>query len=97
MAFDTSPTRASTAHTSKGALTAKAESKTLVAAYTDRIRLFVANPGEKDVWLALGETAKAKEGIFLAAKTGKEVIEGYSGIVAAITTEGESLVTFAEL
>ncbi len=98
MAFDTSPTRASTAHKPMGAFEAEDTSKELLGEYGERLRLFVYNTGEKDVWLALGgEKAEVKKGIPLPAKTGKEVIEGFGGAIHCITTEGKSLLTYSEL
>jgi len=86
-----------TALTPKGAVTAKAESQVLAKANGKRAALYVTNCGAKDVFLAFGDTAKAKEGVKLEAETGATVIEGYAGAVSVITEEGESLVTYAEV
>ena len=86
-----------TAKKSKGAVTAKAESATLVAANDDRVALYVSNPSAKEVWLALGATATKSEGIWLKKEAGSVVIEGYGGIVSVVTTEGEGTVTYSEL
>jgi hypothetical protein len=89
--------RRESAKTPKGKITAKAESQVLAKVYADRFALYVCNPSTKSVWLALGETAAKEEGIFLAKETGTTVIEGYTGVVSVVTTEGEGVVTFSEI
>lgn len=89
--------RVEQAHASKGKVTAKATSGTLVAAWPNRVALYVYNPSSKEVWLALGATAAKEEGIWLKKEGGSAVIEGYTGIVTLVTTEGEGTVTFAEV
>lgn len=81
----------------KGKLTAKTESKELAKANQDRLELIVTNEGAKDIWLSLGSTAVAKEGIYLATKTGTWNTTSYSGAVFAITAEGESNVCYSEI
>lgn len=90
-------TKSTTAKNSGGKLTAKATSQTLAAANPGRYELYVCNPSTKEVWLALGETATKEQGIWLRKESGSVVISGYTGIVSAVTSEGEGLVTFAEI
>lgn len=97
MAYGIAPTSSQVAKQPKGKVTAKTESKTLIAANKRRLIAFVTNSGGKDVWLALGPTAVAEEGIKLVATTGAAVIEAYSGEIACVTKEGESVVSFAEV
>lgn len=85
------------AHTPKGKVTAKAESKTLLKAWEGRAALWVFNPSAKEVWLALGPTAAKEEGIWLKKESGAVYIEGYRGEVSCVTTEGEGTVTYSEL
>lgn len=82
----------------KGKLTAKStESQALVLANEARIGLYVFNPSAKEVWLALGTTAVAEEGIWLKKESGQVFIQGYKGQVSVITTAEEGSVTFAEI
>lgn len=85
------------AKTPKGKITAKTESQVIAEFNEPRVALFVCNNGAKNVWLALGSTAAAEEGILLIEKTGTAVIDNYSGPVSCATKEGESLLTFAEI
>ena len=89
------------AKTPKGKVKVKsAESTALIAAYPDRQAFYVSNPGAKDVWLALGPTAVKEEGILVKKELGGAqpiVIQGYTGEVAAIATESEIEVAFAEV
>lgn len=97
MAFSAiQPGTTDTARASKGKLTAKATTQTLVEAHADRVALYVCNPSAKEVWLALGATAVAKEGIWLKKESGSVVIEGYTGVVSCITTEGEGEISYSE-
>jgi hypothetical protein len=82
---------------SKGNVTAKTESKTLVAANENRVALYVTNVGANGVFLALGGTAVAEEGIYLAKEGGSFTIDNYSGQVTVITKSGESVVSYAEV
>ncbi|HZN10475.1 MAG TPA: hypothetical protein VFC61_02290 [Blastocatellia bacterium] len=87
------------AKTPKGKVTANTGSKTLIADNRDRIRAFVSNNGANDVWLALGTTAVAEEGILLKKEGGGNQpfqLEGYTGIITVITKTGESVVSFSE-
>ena len=86
-----------TAHSPKGKFTAKASSQVLSKGWGGRSALFVCNPSSKEVWLALGETAAKEEGIWLSKEGGSTVIEGYTGPVSCITTEGEGSITYAEV
>ena len=97
MAFSQPSGSSDTARVPKGKLTIKTESKELAKASGDRLKLIVTNEGEKGVWLALGGTAAAKEGIPLAAKGVPFVLEGYSGAVSVIAEEGESNVCYVEI
>jgi hypothetical protein len=85
------------AKTPKGKITAKAESQVIAEFNEPRVALIITNTGAKDVWIALGSTATAEEGIKLTEKTGTLVIDNYSGPVSVVTKESESLVTFAEI
>lgn len=97
MAFSQPSGSSDTARTPKGKLLIKTESKELAKANGDRLKLIVTNEGEKGVWLALGGTAVAKEGIPLAAKGVPFALEGYSGAVSVIAEEGESNVCYVEI
>lgn len=95
MAFAQQSGSSNEARIPKGKLTAKTESKELVKANGDRISLTITNEGTKTVWFAKGPTAVAKEGPFLLTNGAWEFSD-YSGIVSAITAEGESNVCFCE-
>lgn len=83
---------------SKGKVTAKATSGTLVAANPSRRALYVSNQSAKEVWLALGETATKEEGIWVKKETSLAYpITQYTGIVSLVTTEGEGTVAYAEV
>jgi hypothetical protein len=81
----------------KGKATAKATSAALVEANPARVSLYVCNPSDKEVWLALGSEAKKEEGIWLKREGGTAYIPDYSGVVACVTTEGEGTITYAEV
>lgn len=82
----------------RGKVTAKATSGTLVEENGNRKALYVSNPSSKEVWLSLGSEAKKEEGIWVKKETSLPfAIEGYTGPVTLITTEGEGTVTFIEL
>lgn len=85
------------ATTPKGKITAKATSQELAAANKVRVEIYICNPSAKEVWIALGPTAVKEEGIYLKKEGGAVVITGHEGIISVITTEGEGLVTFAEV
>lgn len=90
------------ARSPRGKVTAKATSQTLVKANGNRKCVYITNASAKDVWLAFGSEAKKEEGIYLKAEGGSAVItgsgnEGYTGEISVVTTEGEGLVTFAEV
>lgn len=89
--------RRSEAKKSKGKVTAKATSGTLVAENLHRVALYVANPSSKEVWLALGATAAKEEGIWLKKESGSTTILNYTGIVTCVTTEGEGTITYSEV
>lgn len=95
MAFVQQSGSSTEARVPKGKLTAKTESKELVKANADRIGLIITNEGSKTVWFAKGPTAVAKEGPFLVTN-GSWEFSDYSGVVSAITAEGESNITYAE-
>jgi hypothetical protein len=97
MAFAQQSGSSTEARIPKGKLTAKTESKELVKANGDRIELIVTNEGTKDIWLCLGAAAVAKEGPYLKKEGGALTLGSYSGAIFAITAEGESNVTFAEI
>ena len=97
MAFSQPSGSSDTARTDKGKLTIKTESKELAKANGDRLALIISNEGAKDVWLALGTTAVAKEGIFLKSGGEPWVLQGYSGAVSVIAGEGESNICFVEI
>jgi hypothetical protein len=91
------PSRPSSAKTPKGKVTAKTSSETLAAANESRVALYVTNVGANNVFLALGATAVAEEGILLTKEGGGTVIDNYSGAVAVITKSGESVVSLSEV
>jgi hypothetical protein len=97
MAFSQQSNSSSEARIPKGKLACKTESKELVKANGDRVELIVTNEGAKDAWLCLGATAVAKEGPYLKKEGGAWTNGSYSGAVFAITAEGESNLTFAEV
>lgn len=82
-------TTSDTATTPKGKLKAKSESQTLVAANPARVECFICNNGENSVFLALGATAVANEGIRLNKEGGSVVIAGYLGVISVITASTE--------
>lgn len=90
-------TRRTQAKTSKGKKMAKASSQVLIEANSERQEFVVCNPSAKEVWLALGGTAAAKEGIWLKKESGAYVNNTYTGAVSCITTEGEGEISFAEV
>jgi len=97
MAYSNPATRSDTAKNSKGKVTAETASKTLIAANGDRVTAYITNNGSKDVWIALGTTAVAEEGLRLVKEGPPFRLEGYSGVVSVITKEGESVTTFVEV
>lgn len=98
MSFNVAPTRSSTAKTAKGKFTVKATSQTLVNANEDRVGIYVDNPSSKEVWLCLGtEAAVKEEGLWLKKEVGSKYIQGYSGAITCITSEGEGSIVFAEI
>jgi hypothetical protein len=97
MAFHSLHDGADVAKTPKGKVSAKTESKELIAANRDRAGLVVTNGSTVDVWLALGATAAAEEGIYLKAEGGSIVIDFYSGAISVITKSGEGVITYAEV
>lgn len=97
MAFAQQSGSSTEARITKGKFAAKTESKELVKANGDRLELIVSNEGAKDVWLSLGSTAVAKEGIYLKASGGTWTCDSYSGAVFAITASEESNVCYAEI
>lgn len=100
MALVTNASHATVASTATGAATAKTASGAVVASNRDRVSLYVSNTGANAVWLALGGTAELNKGIYLPKEGGGNQplrIPDYTGAVAAITKEGESLLTFSEV
>lgn len=88
--------RAAEAETPGTAVTAKAESGTLLAANRNRISAYIANAGSKTVYLALGSKAEASKGIPLAE--GQSIrIADYTGVISAISAEGEQTVCVTEV
>lgn len=85
------------AKTPKSKVTAKTENQTLAADNENRIELIVSNVGTKDAFLACGATAAADEGVYLKKEGGSVIIVGYTGVVACITKEGESVLSFSEV
>ena len=85
-----------TATTPKGKKKLKTESQTILAANEARVEAYICNNGESAVYLALGPTAVANEGIRLNKEGGNVVIPGYTGIITGITASGEIEVCFAE-
>lgn len=96
-AITANPSRPATAKTAKGKVTAKTSSETLAAANEARVALYITNVGASSVFLALGATAVAEEGILLTKEGGGSVIDNYSGAVSVITKTGESVVSFSEV
>lgn len=96
-AITANPSRPASAKTSKGKVTAKTSSETLVAANENRVALYITNIGASNVFLALGATAVAEEGIMLVKEGGSAEIVNYSGAVSVITKTGESIVGFSEV
>lgn len=81
----------------KGKFTAKATSQVLVTENGSRAALYICNPSDKEVWIALGETAAKEEGIWLKKETTTPIaIVGYTGPVSVITTSEEGSITYAE-
>jgi hypothetical protein len=91
------PTASDKAKQSKGKVVAKTSSEPLAATNRGRIGLYVTNTGANNVYLALGDTAAADEGILLSREGGGATIDDYTGPVSVVTKTGESLVTFAEV
>lgn len=90
------PLRAAEASNAAGAVTAKAESGTLLEANRNRISAYIANAGTKTVYLALGSKAEASKGIPLAE--GESIrIADYTGEIAVIAAEGEQTVCVTEV
>lgn len=86
-----------TARVGKGKLTAKTESKEVGKENQDRIALIITNGGAKDAWLALGSAAVAEEGIYLKKEGGAWENVVFTGPVFAITKEGETNLSYAEV
>lgn len=86
-----------TAKNPKGKLKAKASNQTLLAANPGRVGFIVCNFSANEVWLALGTTAAAEEGIWLKKESGVIFIPGYKGIVSCITTSGEGNISYTEI
>lgn len=85
------------AKTPQGRLTVKATSQTLVNANGNRIGIYIFNPSAKEVWLCLGtEAAEKEKGIWLKKEAGQIFLQGYTGAVTCITSEGEGVVSFVE-
>ena len=89
--------KSDTATAEAGAVTAKAEVKTIVEPNPVRIELYVCNDGENAVYVALGPTAVAHKGIRLNKEGGTVIITGYLGKVTCITATGEAVVSYAEV
>lgn len=88
---------AATANDSAGAVKAKNESQTLVAANPSRVAVYVTNDGEKTVYLAFGATAVKNEGIRLLKGDPPLRIADYTGVISVVTAEGEAVVSFVEV
>lgn len=86
-----------TAKDPSGAVKAKTESQTLIAANRDRVCAYITNDGEKTVYLGLGATAVKNEGIALAKGSAPFKLEGYTGVVSVVTASEESVVAFSEV
>lgn len=97
MAFVQQSGSSTEARVPKGKLAAKTESKELVKVNADCIEVIISNEGANDVWLSLGTTAVAKEGIYLKKEGGSLTLNTYSGAIFAITSSGESNVCWAEI
>jgi len=81
----------------KGKKEAKATSQELLTTNGNRIGVYVFNPSANEVWLALGTTAVAGEGIWLKKESGAVFIQGYNGVISCITTSGEGNISFSEI
>jgi hypothetical protein len=81
----------------KGKFEAETASKELIKANQDCIEVIVSNEGTKDVWLSLGGTAVAKEGVYLKKEGGSFTSSSYSGAIFCITAEGKSNVCYSEI
>lgn len=97
MAYIQQSGSATTARLPKSKFTAKTESKELLKENIDRIEITISNEGSKDVWLSLGSTAVAKEGIYLKNSGGSYTTNAYLGSIFCITAEGESNLCFSEI
>lgn len=86
-----------TAADPSGSVKAKTESQTLLAANRNRVCAYIANDGEKTVYLGLGATAVKNEGIPLPKGSAPFKLEGYTGVVSVVTAEGESVTAFSEV
>jgi len=97
MAFVQQSGTATTARVPKGKFEAEASSKELLKDNPDRVELVISNIGTKDVWLSLGTTAVAEEGIYLKNGGGSWVTNGYSGAVFCITASEKSKLSYSEI
>lgn len=80
-----------------GAVKAKTESQTLVAANPGRVAVYITNDGEGTAYLALGVTAVKNEGIRLLKGDPPLRIADYTGVISVVTKEGEPVITFSEI
>lgn len=90
-------TSASAAQDSAGAVKAKTESQTLIAANDGRVAAYITNDGAGTVYLAFGATAVKNEGIRLLKEDPPLFVGCYTGVIAVVTAEGEAVVTFVEV
>jgi hypothetical protein len=86
------------AKTSKGKKTVKAESQELAPANASRRVLYISNThATNKVWVALGATAAAEEGIYLVAASPTVAITGYTGVVSVIASAEATVVSYSEV
>lgn len=90
-------TKSDTALTAAGSITAKVTTQEISVVNQARTEIYICNPSSKEVWIALGPTAVKEKGIWLKKEGGSAVITGYLGAISLITSEGEGLVTYAEV
>lgn len=86
-----------TAKKPAGAVKAKTESQTLIAANPGRVAVYITNDGEKTVYLAFGATAVKDEGIRLLKGDPPLYVDTYTGTISVVTAEGESVTTYVEV
>lgn len=100
MAFRTSYTieQSDTAKTPHGSVTIGTSSAQVVPANSARVGVYICNDhATNTLYLSLGGTAVANQGIRLNAAGGTAFIQEYSGVINGIASGASTVVCFSEV